>query len=58
MSNTETVVESGLKIVCSRSELAQKLAVVGRGVSAQTAVQILGLLAGCGAATGEPPPLS
>jgi DNA polymerase-3 subunit beta len=42
MSNTETVIESGLKIICSRGELAQKLAVVGRGVSARTAVQILG----------------
>jgi DNA polymerase III subunit beta len=33
---------SGLKITCSREELAQKLAVVGRGVSTRTAVQILG----------------
>jgi DNA polymerase-3 subunit beta len=35
------VIGSTLKIVCSREELAQKLAVVGRGVSARTAVQIL-----------------
>jgi DNA polymerase III subunit beta len=41
MTNTETVIGSGLKIVCSREELAQKLAVVGRGVSTRTAVQIL-----------------
>jgi DNA polymerase-3 subunit beta len=41
MTNTETVIGSGLKIVVSREELAQKLAVVGRGVSARTAVQIL-----------------
>lgn len=31
-----------MKIVCSREELARKLAIVGRGVSARTAVQILG----------------
>ncbi len=41
MTETETVIGSGLKIVCSREELAQKLAVVGRGVSTRTAVQIL-----------------
>jgi DNA polymerase-3 subunit beta len=33
---------SGLKITCSREELAQKLSVVSRGVSTRTAVQILG----------------
>ena len=38
---TEAMVGSGLKITCSREELAQKLAVVGRGVSTRTAVQIL-----------------
>ena len=37
----EAMIGSGLKIVCSREELAQKLAVVGRGVSTRTAVQIL-----------------
>src|SRR6478672_4185519 len=43
MSNTETVgLGSALKITVSREELAQKLAVVGRGVSTRTAVQILG----------------
>jgi DNA polymerase-3 subunit beta len=41
MTNTEIVIGSGLKIVVSREELAQKLAVVGRGVSTRTAVQIL-----------------
>ena len=38
---TETMIGSGLKVVCSREELAQKLAIVGRGVSTRTAVQIL-----------------
>jgi DNA polymerase-3 subunit beta len=37
----ETVIGSGLKVVCSREELAAKLAIVGRGVSTRTAVQIL-----------------
>ena len=32
---------AGLKIVCTREELAQKVGVVGRGVSTRTAVQIL-----------------
>src|SRR3954470_22603974 len=41
MTNTETVIGTGLKIVCPRDELAQKLAVLGRGVSTRTAVQIL-----------------
>src|SRR5581483_3048429 len=36
-----TMVGAGLKIVCSREELAAKLSVVGRGVSTRTAVQIL-----------------
>jgi DNA polymerase III subunit beta len=42
MSDIETTVGSGLRITCSREELAQKLAVVSRGVSTRTAVQILG----------------
>jgi DNA polymerase-3 subunit beta len=43
MLDAETVVSSGaMKISCSRDELAQKLAVVSRGVSTRTAVQILG----------------
>src|SRR6266508_2984539 len=41
MNRTEVVIGSSLKIVCSHEELAQKLAVVGRGVSARAAVQIL-----------------
>src|SRR3954447_1100753 len=44
MSNTETerALGAALKITCSREELAAKLAIVGRGVSTRTAVQILG----------------
>jgi DNA polymerase III subunit beta len=42
MNDIETVLESSLRIVCSREELAQKLSIVSRGVSARTAVQILG----------------
>jgi DNA polymerase-3 subunit beta len=42
MSDIETVLGPGLRITCSRDELAQKLAVVSRGVSTRTAVQILG----------------
>lgn len=38
---TDLVIGTGLKVVCSREEFAQKLAVVGRGVSSRTAVQIL-----------------
>ncbi len=41
MNKTEAMIGSGLRIVCSREELAQKLAVVGRGVSTRSAVQIL-----------------
>src|SRR6266513_3152436 len=43
MLDAETVVGSGtMKVACSREELTQKLAVVSRGVSTRTAVQILG----------------
>jgi DNA polymerase-3 subunit beta len=43
MLDAETVVSSGtMKITCSREELTQKLAIVSRGVSMRTAVQILG----------------
>jgi len=43
MLDAETVVSSGtMKVTCSREELTQKLAVVSRGVSTRTAVQILG----------------
>lgn len=41
MSRTEAMIGSSLRIACSREELAQSLAVVGRGVSTRTAVQIL-----------------
>src|SRR3954451_2608858 len=43
MLDAETVVGSGtMKAACSREVLTQKLAVVSRGVSTRTAVQILG----------------
>jgi DNA polymerase III subunit beta len=42
MTDIETVLAPGLKLACSREELAQKLAVVSRGVSTRAAVQILG----------------
>jgi len=43
MLDAEAVVSSGtMKVTCSREELTQKLAVVSRGVSTRTAVQILG----------------
>jgi DNA polymerase III subunit beta len=43
MLEAETVVSSGaMKVTCTRGELTQKLAIVSRGVSTRTAVQILG----------------
>jgi len=43
MLDAEAVVSSGtMKVSCSREELTQKLAIVSRGVSTRTAVQILG----------------
>src|SRR4051812_35339536 len=42
MNEIETELGSALKITCAREELAAKLAIVGRGVSTRTAVQILG----------------
>jgi DNA polymerase-3 subunit beta len=42
MSDIDIALGPSLKIACSREELAQKLAVVSRGVSTRTAVQILG----------------
>src|SRR5213082_2310305 len=43
MLDAETVVGSGtMKVTCTREELTQKLAIVSRGVSTRTAVQILG----------------
>jgi DNA polymerase-3 subunit beta len=41
MNQVESVIGAELRIVCARDELAQKLAVVGRGVSTRGAVQIL-----------------
>jgi DNA polymerase-3 subunit beta len=43
MLDAETAVGSGtMKVTCTRDELTQKLAIVSRGVSTRTAVQILG----------------
>src|SRR5919206_2522043 len=43
MLDAETVVGTGtMKVTCTREELTQKLAIVSRGVSTRTAVQILG----------------
>jgi hypothetical protein len=42
MNSIETVVGSGMRLTCSRDELAQALGVVSRGVSTRGAVQILG----------------
>jgi DNA polymerase-3 subunit beta len=41
MNTTETVIGSGMKLTCSRDELAAALAIVSRGVSSRSAVQIL-----------------
>jgi DNA polymerase III subunit beta len=41
MIETDIVVGSGMKLTCSRDELAQKLGVVARAVSTRTAVQVL-----------------
>jgi DNA polymerase-3 subunit beta len=41
MIETDTMVEAGLSVTCSRDELAQNLAIVGRAVSTRGAVQIL-----------------
>jgi DNA polymerase-3 subunit beta len=41
MIDTETVVASGMKLTCSRDELAQRLGVVARAVSTRTSVQVL-----------------
>jgi DNA polymerase-3 subunit beta len=41
MIETDVMVGSGMKIVCSRDELGAKLAVVARAVSTRTTVQIL-----------------
>src|SRR3954471_1579752 len=41
MSETNTMVGTGMKVVCQRDELSQKLAVVVRAVSTRASVQIL-----------------
>jgi DNA polymerase-3 subunit beta len=41
MIETESVVASGIKLTCSREELAQKVALVARAVSTRTSVQVL-----------------
>jgi DNA polymerase III subunit beta len=41
MIETNTIVGTGMKVVCQRDELAQKLGVVARAVSARASVQIL-----------------
>jgi DNA polymerase-3 subunit beta len=41
MNPIETVIGSGMRLTCSRDELSQALAVVSRGVSTRSAVQIL-----------------
>jgi DNA polymerase-3 subunit beta len=42
MSSLDTVANTVMRISCERDEFAQKLAIVGRGVSTRTTVQILG----------------
>src|SRR5437879_13615035 len=41
MIETNTMVGTGMKIICRREELAQKLGVVARAVSTRASVQIL-----------------
>ena len=41
MSTIDTIAGTRMKVACNRDELADKLAVVGRGVSTRTTVQIL-----------------
>ena len=41
MIETDIVVDSGLKLTCSRDELMQKLAVIARGVSTRASVLVL-----------------
>jgi DNA polymerase III subunit beta len=41
MIDTEIVVASGMKLTCSRDELAQRLGIVARAVSTRTSVQVL-----------------
>src|ERR671936_2164277 len=41
MIETNTMVGTGMKLICQRDELAQKLGVVARAVSTRASVQIL-----------------
>jgi DNA polymerase-3 subunit beta len=41
MIETNTMVETGMRVVCQREELSQRLAVVARAVSTRASVQIL-----------------
>jgi DNA polymerase III subunit beta len=41
MTSIDTVAAAGMKLTCRSEELADKLAVVGRGVSARTSVHVL-----------------
>src|SRR5438094_615632 len=41
MIETDIVVDSGLKLTCSRDELTQRLAVIARGVSTRASVLVL-----------------
>jgi DNA polymerase III subunit beta len=41
MTSIDTVVATRMKVTCTKEELAEKLAVAGRGVSTRTSVQIL-----------------
>ena len=41
MTTMDTVAATTMKVVCGKEELAEKLQVVGRGVSTRTSVQIL-----------------
>src|SRR5512146_2652083 len=41
MMETNTMVGTGMKVVCQRDELSQKLGIVARAVSTRASVQIL-----------------
>src|SRR5918999_2706023 len=41
MTSIDTVAGTSMKVTCGRDELADKLQIVGRGVSTRTSVQIL-----------------
>src|SRR5919106_2199155 len=42
MTSMDTVALTTMRVICGKGELAEKLQVVGRGVSTRTTVQILG----------------